>query len=125
MIVGVGVDLVDVARFEKSISDTPALLQKLFVESELAKRGDSEIVRVRSLAARFAAKEAFAKSLGAPKGLHWHEVEVSNDDDGAPFFKISGTTADVASSRGVKNFHLSISHDGPNAIAFVIAEGGV
>ena len=125
MIVGVGVDLVDVARFEKSISDTPALLQKLFVTNELERRGDSEIVHVRSLAGRFAAKEAFAKALGAPKGLQWHEVEVSNDAAGAPFFKISGSTAEVASSRGVKNFHLSISHDGPSAIAFVIAEGGV
>lgn len=124
MIVGVGVDLVDVARFEKSISNTPALLQKLFVEAELNRGGDSEAVRVRSLAGRFAAKEAFAKSLGAPKGLNWHEVVVDNDASGAPFFEISGSTAQVATARGVKNFHLSISHDGGNAVAFVIAEGG-
>ena len=125
MIVGVGVDLVDVARFEKSISNTPALLQKLFVDAELSRAGDSETVRVRSLAGRFAAKEAFAKSLGAPKGLHWHEVVVANDASGAPFFKLSGTSADVAAAKGAQKFHLSISHDGPNAIAFVIAEGGV
>lgn len=125
MIVGVGVDLVDVARFEKSISSTPALLQKLFVEAELSKTGDSEAVRVRSLAGRFAAKEAFAKSLGAPKGLHWHEVEIANDASGAPFFKITGSSADLAAARGADKFHLSISHDGPNAVAFVIAEGGV
>ena len=69
MIVGVGVDLVDIARFEDSLERTPSLRERLFTEAERA-------LPVRSLAARFAAKEALAKALGAPAGLAWHDAEV-------------------------------------------------
>ena len=67
MIVGIGVDIVDVGRLWAALERTPALAPRLFAESE---RGG----RPESLAASFAAKEAVAKALGAPPGLHWTDV---------------------------------------------------
>ena len=77
MIVGIGVDLVDIARFEASLRRTPALAARLFAESE-------RDAPPRSLAASFAAKEAVAKALGAPAGLSWTDVEVIRDAAGCP-----------------------------------------
>ena len=76
-----------------------------------------------SLAARFAAKEALAKSLGAPRGLRWHDGEVVTLPDGRPELRVTGTVAALAESRGIKTFHVSLSHDAGIASAVVIAEG--
>ena len=77
VIVGVGTDLVEVARFEASLERTPTLRERLFTPAEAA-------LPLESLAARFAAKEALAKALGAPAGLSWHDAEVVDDEDGRP-----------------------------------------
>ena len=76
-----------------------------------------------SLAARFAAKEAVAKALGAPAGLRWHDCEVVTDPDGRPWLTVSGTVAAAAAERGIARWHLSLSHDGGIASAMVVAEG--
>jgi holo-[acyl-carrier protein] synthase len=73
-----------------------------------------------SLAGRFAVKEAVAKAIGAPAGMEFHDCEVSNG--GAPQLTIVGTVKAVADELGVTNWHVSLSHDGPVAIAYVIAE---
>jgi holo-[acyl-carrier protein] synthase len=117
MIIGVGIDLVDLERFEKAVSGTPKLIDRLFAESE---RGVSN----QTLAGRFAAKEAFVKAVGDPKGLHWHEVEIIKDALGKPHIETSGGTAELVAQAGIKKLHLSISHDGGKAIAMVVAEGG-
>ena len=75
-----------------------------------------------SLAARFAAKEAVAKALGAPAGLRWHDCEIVSDPDGRPWLTVSGTVAAVAAERGINRWHLSLSHDGGIASAMVVAE---
>ena len=116
MIVGVGVDLVDIARFEQSLDRTPALSERLFVDSE-------RNLPVASLAARFAAKEALAKALGAPKGLQWHDAVVVTDAAGRPSLELSGTVAAAAAAAGVVTMHLSLSHDAGSAVAMVVAEG--
>lgn len=116
MIVGIGVDLVDVQRFGQSLERTPHLAVRLFTEHE-------RTARPESLAAAFAAKEAVAKSLGAPPGLEWHDVEVRHSDTGKPFLVVTGTVEAVATSRGVTRWHVSLSHDGGNAVAMVMAEG--
>ena len=74
------------------------------------------------LAARFAAKEAVAKALGAPGGLRWHDAEVVTEPDGRPRLTVRGTVAAAAASRGVRTWHLSLSHDGGTAVAMVVAE---
>ncbi len=115
MILGVGIDVVDVGRFAASLSRTPALRDKLFTPGE-RDRG------VASLAARFAAKEALAKALGAPSGLRWHDAEIVSQDDGRPELRVTGTVAARAESLGIKGFHVSLSHDAGIASAVVIAE---
>jgi holo-[acyl-carrier protein] synthase len=116
-IVGVGIDVVDLSRFEDSLRRTPGLADRLFTAAE-SRRPPA------SLAARFAAKEAVAKALGAPGGLHWHDCEVVTDPDGRPWLTVSGTVAAVAKERGIDRWHLSLSHDGGIASAIVVAERG-
>jgi len=115
VIVGIGVDLVDLARFERAVDRTPRLRDRLFAETERSKP-------LRSLAGRFAAKEALIKALGSSDGIHWLDITVSNDAEGDPRFELSGETADVIAARGITSLHLSMSHDAGAAIAFVVAE---
>jgi len=115
MIVGVGIDVVDVDRFGRQLDRAPGLLNRLFTESE-------QDLPVRSLAARFAAKEAIAKALGAPVGLRWTDVTVVREPSGAPRLEVCGTVAARAQELGVDRFHLSLSHDAGIASAVVIAE---
>jgi holo-[acyl-carrier protein] synthase len=117
MIIGVGIDVVEIARLERALSRTQGLGGRLFSETE---RG----LPIWSLAARFAAKEALAKALGAPPGLLWTDAEVVAGSDGRPELKVYGTVADAAARRGVRHWHVSLSHDGGFATAVVIAEGG-
>ena len=117
MIIGVGTDLVDVARFEQSLLRTPTLRERLFTPTEAALPSES-------LAARFAAKEALAKALGAPAGLSWQDAEVVVSAEGRPSFALSGTVAARAADLGVESVHLSLSHDGGFAVAFVVLEAG-
>ena len=124
MIVGIGVDVVLVERFARAVARTPLLAERLFTEAErLTPSGNAR--SAESLAARFAAKEAVAKALGAPSGLHWHDCEIVSDPDGRPWLTVSGTVAAAAAERGVARWHLSLSHDGGIASAMVIAEGGL
>lgn len=116
MIIGIGVDLVDIGRFEETLRRTPALADRLFAESE-------RDLPPRSLAASFAAKEAVAKALGAPPGLSWTDVEVIRDARGCPRLEIRGTVADAARQRGIRRWHVSLSHDAGMSIAMVVAEG--
>ena len=116
MIIGVGVDAVDLSRFERAISKTPRLIERLFTAHE-------RIGSARTLAGRFAAKEAFIKSVGDPRGMNWQEVSVDKDALGKPSISVSGATARITGAAGIDKFHLSITHDGGMAIAFVVAEG--
>ncbi|MFH8578468.1 holo-ACP synthase [Streptomyces zaomyceticus] len=121
MIIGVGIDVAEIDRFAASIERTPGLLQRLFVERELL-LPSGERRGVASLAVRFAAKEAVAKALGAPGGLHWTDAEVYVEDTGQPRLRVRGTVAARATELGVKHWHVSLSHDAGVASAVVIAE---
>jgi holo-[acyl-carrier protein] synthase len=115
MIVGIGVDVVDVPRFEEHLARTPALLPRLFAPGE-------RMLRPRSLAARYAAKEALIKALGGSDGVYWVEIEVARDASRRPVFALSGSTAAEVAARGVTALHLSMSHDAHLATAYVVAE---
>jgi holo-[acyl-carrier protein] synthase len=121
MIVGVGVDVVPVARFAETLHRTPSLAARLFTPAELVTHS-GEPRTPESLAARFAAKEALAKALGAGGGMHWTDAEVVTDDAGRPSLVVTGTVAARADSLGVRRWHVSLSHDGGIASATVIAE---
>ncbi len=116
MIVGVGIDVVDVGRFRQTLERTPRVRRRIFTEVEAQHP-------VASLAARFAAKEALAKALGAPGGLHWHNAEVRTDHSGRPTLSLSGSVAARASELGVRSVHVSLSHDAGVASAVVVLEG--
>jgi holo-[acyl-carrier protein] synthase len=118
VIAGIGIDVVDIARFERSLARTPALRERLFAESE---RGRP----VRSLAARFAAKEALIKALGGNPVIRWHDMRVVQDEHGNPDFELSGAIAELTSSLGIERVHLTMSHDAGIASAFVVLENGV
>ena len=115
MIVGIGIDVVDVERFAETLQRTPALRERIFTPGERA-------LPIASLAARFAAKEALAKALGAPGGLQWHDCEVVKDAEGRPMFSLRGTVEARAASLGAATLHLSLSHDAGIASAVVVAE---
>lgn len=118
MIVGVGTDVVDVARFLATLERAPGLRQRLFTAEE-------RDLPPASLAARFAAKEAIAKSLGAPVGMRWHDCTVTREVDAAPTVRATGTVAARMAALGVTRLHLSLSHDAGIASATCIAEAEV
>jgi len=121
VIVSVGIDVVLVEKFTRALERTPLLSDRIFTEAELLTTSGNPR-SAESLAARFAAKEAVAKALGAPGGLHWHDCEVVTDPDGRPWLTVSGTVAAAAAERGITFWHLSLSHDGGIASAMVVAE---
>ncbi|MBG0853141.1 holo-ACP synthase [Streptomyces spinoverrucosus] len=121
-IIGVGIDVAEIDRFQEALERTPGLVDRLFLESEvLLPSGDRR--GIASLAVRFAAKEALAKALGAPAGLHWTDAEVYVEDTGQPRLRVKGTVAARAAELGVRSWHVSLSHDAGVASAVVIAEG--
>jgi holo-[acyl-carrier protein] synthase len=115
MIVGIGVDVADVARLEAALERTPELAIRLFAVSE-------QNQPIRSLAGSFATKEAVAKALGGPPGLRWTDVVVGHDTAGKPVLEIAGTVAAAAARLGVTDWHVSISHDAGICVAMVVAE---
>ncbi|MGO4457724.1 holo-ACP synthase [Streptomyces sp. M-16] len=121
MIVGVGIDVAEIERFGAALERTPNLARRLFLDSELMLPG-GERRGTASLAARFAAKEALAKALGAPGGLLWTDAEVYVEESGQPRLRVSGTVEARAKALGVTSWHISLSHDAGIASAVVIAE---
>lgn len=115
MIVGVGIDVVDIARFRTQLERVPRLVDRVFTPAE-------QRLAPASLAARFAAKEAVAKALGAPRGLSWLDAWVERAEFGRPVLRVGGSVAARAAELGVDTFHLSMSHDAGIASAVVIAE---
>ena len=115
MIIGVGIDVCDVARFAESVERRPGLVQRLFTPAEAD-------LPVESLAARFAAKEALAKALGAPVGLHWHDAEIVSESSGRPVMEMRGSVLARATELGVASVHVSLSHDAGIASAVVVLE---
>ena len=113
----IGIDLVDLKRFESSLNRTSGLANRLFTDREI-QQGSSRNIALH-LAGRFAAKEALAKALGVPPGLSWHEVEVLRLEGGRPSFEFSGGVLALVSGQTV---NLSISNYGVFLIAMVIIE---
>ena len=116
MIIGVGIDVVDIERFAARMEANPRLGERIFTTEELG-------LRPESMAARFAAKEALAKALGAPVGLHWTDAWVVRDSTGRPHLRTQGTVRACADQLGVAHLPVSLSHDAGIASAVVIAAG--
>jgi len=116
VIVGIGVDVVGVARFVAALRRAPGLRDRLFTEAE-------RDLPPASLAARFAVKEALAKALATPGDLRWQDAWVPAAGGRPPELHVIGTVRARADELGVARFHVSISHDAGIAAAVVVAEG--
>ncbi len=122
MIVGIGVDLVDIERVRRHPERAPGLLERVFHPAELVDPSGKRL-GWRSLAARFAAKEAVAKALGAPGGIDWLDGVVSESERGGPAIALTGGSAELAARLGVAGWHLSLARSGGFAVAYAVAEG--
>ncbi|MBI3790617.1 MAG: holo-ACP synthase [Gemmatimonadetes bacterium] len=126
MIVGVGLDLVDIARVERLLADKgDRATAKLFTESE-ARYATSRAHPARHFAARFAAKEAAYKALAGnelARGIGWRDLEVLRDDvTGQPRLVLHGRAAERAAELGVTRLHLTLTHSHETAAAVVVLE---
>jgi holo-[acyl-carrier protein] synthase len=122
VILGIGVDVVHVRRIAHWIS-VPGLPERFFHQDELAaamSRGEGAAL---SLAARFAAKEAFGKAIGTGlRGLRLSDIRVINNHNGRPDMRLYGTALDKFRLLGCSTIHLSLTHERDNAIAMVVLE---
>ena len=121
MIIGVGVDICGVARFAAMLARRPKMVERLFNSTEV-QLPDGTRRQPASLAARFAAKEALAKALGAPVGLAWQDAEIVSEESGRPRFELAGTVLARAAALSVAHVHVSLSHDAGIASAVVVLE---
>lgn len=119
-VVGVGVDVVEIERFRRSLERTPSMRERIFVAAELdyvATKADP----VPSLAARFAAREAVMKVMGLGLGAFgFHDVWVTTAPSGAPQLNLVGRASKLAAELAIGAWHLSLSHDGPVAVATAV-----
>ena len=125
MIIGIGVDIAKVARFDEVLER----YGERFVE-RILHPSEQEKYQIHSqplafFAKRFAAKEALAKALGTgiAKGVNFNEIEVRQDENGKPFIVLHDSTREVADQMGVKNLFLSLSDEQDYAVANVVLEG--
>jgi len=120
---GLGTDLVEIERFRLALARRSTLPDRLFTDGE-QEYAYGQHDPVHSLAARFGAKEAVMKALGAGLGAFaFREVEVVRDDSGAPALVLHGAAAALAADRGVREWQLSLTHTDSTAMAVVLALG--
>ena len=121
MIVGIGVDAVEIDRFRRSLERTPSMKTRLFTQEELEYVEPHDDPSA-SLAARFATREAVMKAMGVGLGaFEFHDVWVQRADSGRPTLAVTGRAEQIANELGVTDWHLSITHTDSTAIAYVIA----
>ena len=124
MIIGIGVDIVQIERVRKLVENYSEFMHQVFTAREIEfcqAKADS----ASSYAARFAAKEAMMKALstGWNEKVNWLDIEVINEEQGNPILKIKGRTLKLMKKMGVYQTHLSLSHERDYALAFVVLEG--
>lgn len=122
MIVGIGVDVVNVPKFDATMLRMPGFAEAVFTPEERVDEGGDQRT-TSSLAARYAAKEALAKAMGAPPGMRWHDCQILAEPDGHPYVHTRGSIAEAAEALGVQAWHVSLAREGDVAIAYVVAEG--
>lgn len=121
MVVGIGIDLVEIHRMKKAIGNK-LFIQRVFTTPEQNYCDGRGKQNAASYAARFAAKEAVMKALGTglSGGGTWREIEVLPDDQGKPVMSLTGTFAELAEKLGVTRIHVSLSHAQEYATAQVL-----
>lgn len=124
MIVGVGVDVVEIARVAQALDRHPRFAERVFTKAERDASARRGVGAVAYLAKRWAAKEAVSKALGVGfSGFSYTDIEVVNLRSGAPTVTVHGELADWARALGVVRWHVSLSDTAELAFASVVAEG--
>ena len=123
-IYGIGIDICDISRIEKSLARHPDAFAGKILHVEEKKIFDQRRFKARFLAKRFAAKEAFSKALGTgiTEGVNLHDIEVKNNSAGKPYLVLHGKTKQKFEEIAGVSLHLSISDEKHYAIAQVIIE---
>ncbi len=122
MIIGIGVDIVEIRRIKEIIEKNEMFLEKIFTVNEIEHLKERNL-RPEYVAGKFAAKEAVAKALGTGfRGFGFKDIIVENTTLGKPIVTLEGKAKLIASEYGHYNMHLSISHGEDNAIAYAILE---
>jgi holo-[acyl-carrier protein] synthase len=124
VIVSIGIDIVEVYRIGETIQRTPRFVERVYTKRERAYCEAKGAASAQSFAARFAAKEAFLKALktGWRGKITWHDMEILNDEQGAPSLTIYGEARALLEKMGADKIHLAISHTTDHAVAQVILE---
>lgn len=123
MVIGNGVDIIDIERVQKIITKNPRFIERNFTADEIELFRDKRM-HPATIAAGFAAKEAVSKAMGTGiRGFNLIDIEVLRDPLGKPIVLLHGNAKNVAISKGIDTFELSLSHTDETAIAFVISLG--
>ena len=124
-VIGIGVDLVECARIERSLERFGnKFLHRVFTDGEIAYSMSMKFPS-RHLAARFAAKEAVSKAFGTGigKSMGWRDIDIRKKPSGEPFLIFSGPAQELAKNRGVTSAFVTLSHIEHQAIACIVLEG--
>lgn len=122
MILGLGVDIVEVSRIKEAIERWEgAFLKRIFTENEIT-YSQTKKFAYQHLAARFAAKEAVLKAIGdsSIQRIEWHNLEVLNDEFGKPFIRLSGEAKKIKEAKNISEIIISMSHTRKLAVANAI-----
>lgn len=119
-IVGLGVDICEIARVERAISRHPTFRDRVFTPEEIA-YCDSKARPAESYAGRFSAREATIKALGGYRGRRWQDISVTRHPSGAPAIRLDGNAKRRADALGVTDVLITFTHEKASAVAFAIA----
>lgn len=123
MIVGIGIDIVEIRRISAALQGTQAMEQRVFTPKEIrfcSKRKN----KYQHFGGRFAAKEAALKALGTgwSQGIRWRDVEITSDDSGKPMLTFHGKAREFFENSGALHTWVSITHSSEHAVAVVVLE---
>jgi holo-[acyl-carrier protein] synthase len=123
MIIGTGIDIIEVERIAHRVGRDNGFKEFVFSKDEMS-YCDAKTSPFEHYAARFAAKEAFLKAVGRgwDSGLQWNEIEIVNETKGKPALRITGLTEKMLAPMGIRIIHVSLSHVKSMATAIVILE---
>jgi holo-[acyl-carrier protein] synthase len=119
-ILGLGVDLCEIARMERALARHPTMRERVFTPEEIA-YCDTKARPAESYAGRFAAREATIKALGGYRGRRWQDISVSRHASGAPSIVLSGGAKQRGDDLGISRILITFTHERTNALAFAVA----
>jgi len=122
-ILGLGVDICEIARMERALARHPTMRERVFTADERA-YCDAKARPAESYAGRFAAREAVIKALGGYRGKRWQDIHVRRARSGAPEIALQGNARRRADALGVDRVLITFTHERANAVAFAMAVRG-